>query len=164
MCVHAKWLHDHMDCGPPGSSVHGILQARILQWVAMPSSRGSSQPKDWTTSLGSSCIADVFFTAEPLGMPSKRARHLKICFIKEDMTLKNNLKTNPTSSIISEVQMKTITVIIVWIRMAKLKRLTKPVIDKAVVHLEFSYTDGIYKMENIKLYDSGKLFSSFSKV
>ena len=48
--------------------------------------------------------------------------------------------------------------------MAKLKRLTKPVIDKAVVHLEFSYTDGIYKMENIKLYDSGKLFSSFSKV
>ena len=33
-----------MDCGPPGSSVHGILQARILEWVAMPSFRGSSQP------------------------------------------------------------------------------------------------------------------------
>ena len=33
-----------MDCYPPGSSVHGILQARILEWVAMPSSRGSSQP------------------------------------------------------------------------------------------------------------------------
>ena len=33
-----------MDCSPPGSSVHGILQARILEWVAMPSSRGSSQP------------------------------------------------------------------------------------------------------------------------
>ena len=33
---------------PPGSSVHGILQARILEWVAMPSSRGSSQPKDQT--------------------------------------------------------------------------------------------------------------------
>ena len=31
-----------MDCSPPGSSVHGILQARILAWVAMPSSRGSS--------------------------------------------------------------------------------------------------------------------------
>ena len=30
------------DCSPPGSSVHGILQARILEWVAMPSSRGSS--------------------------------------------------------------------------------------------------------------------------
>ena len=37
-----------MDCSPPGSSVHGILQARILKWVAMPSSRGSSQPRDRT--------------------------------------------------------------------------------------------------------------------
>ena len=37
-----------MDCSPPGSSVHGILQARILEWVAMPSSRGSSRPRAWT--------------------------------------------------------------------------------------------------------------------
>ena len=37
---------DPVDCSPPGSSVHGILQARILQWVAMPSSRESSQPRD----------------------------------------------------------------------------------------------------------------------
>ena len=37
-------LCDPMDCSPPGSSVHGILQARILEWVAMPSSRGSSSP------------------------------------------------------------------------------------------------------------------------
>ena len=36
------------DCSPPGSSVHGILQARILEWVAIPSSRGSSQPRDQT--------------------------------------------------------------------------------------------------------------------
>ena len=35
-----------MDCSPPGSSVHEILQARILEWVAMPSSRGSSPPTD----------------------------------------------------------------------------------------------------------------------
>ena len=47
------------DCSPPGSSVHGILQARILEWVAMPSSRGSSQPRDRTQV---SCIADGFFT------------------------------------------------------------------------------------------------------
>ena len=154
------WLHNHMDCSPPGSSVHGILQTRILEWVSMSSSRGSSQPKDWNTSLGSSCIVGVFFTAEPLGMPSKRARHLKICFIKEDIALKNHFKTNPTSSIISERQIKTIRVIIVWIRMAKLKRLTKSVIDMAMVHLEFSHTDG----GNIKLYQSGKLFGSFSKV
>ena len=37
---------DPMDCSPPGSSVHGILQARILEWVAMPSSRRSSWPRD----------------------------------------------------------------------------------------------------------------------
>ena len=37
-----------MDCSPPGSSVHGIFQPRILEWVARPSSRGSSQPKDRT--------------------------------------------------------------------------------------------------------------------
>ena len=41
-------LCDPMDYSPPGSSVHGILQARILKWVAMPSSRGSSWPRDWT--------------------------------------------------------------------------------------------------------------------
>ena len=53
-------LCDPMDCSPPpGSSVHGILQARILGWVAIPFSRGSSQPRDWTWV---SCIAGRFFT------------------------------------------------------------------------------------------------------
>ena len=37
-----------MDYSPPGSSIHGILQARILEWVTISSSRGSSQPRDWT--------------------------------------------------------------------------------------------------------------------
>ena len=41
-------LGNSMDCGPPGSSVCGILQARILEWVAVPFSRGPSQPRDWT--------------------------------------------------------------------------------------------------------------------
>ena len=45
--------------GPPGSSVYGILQARILEWVAMPSSKGSSQPKGRTQV---SLIAGGFFT------------------------------------------------------------------------------------------------------
>ena len=40
-------LCDPMDYSPPGSSVRGILQARILEWVAIPFSRGSSQPRDW---------------------------------------------------------------------------------------------------------------------
>ena len=39
-------LSDSMDCSLPGFSVHGIFQARILEWVAMPSSRASSQPRD----------------------------------------------------------------------------------------------------------------------
>ena len=48
----AKLLHscpilcDPVDCSPPGSSVHGILQARILEWVAVSFSRGSSPPRD----------------------------------------------------------------------------------------------------------------------
>ena len=50
---------DLMDCSPPGSSVHGILQARILEWVAISFSRGSSRPKDRTRV---SCIASRFFT------------------------------------------------------------------------------------------------------
>ena len=41
-------LCNPMDCSLPGSSVHGILQARILEWIAIPLSRGSSQPRDWT--------------------------------------------------------------------------------------------------------------------
>ena len=58
-----------MACSPPGSSVHGILQARILEWVAMPSSRGSLQPRDQTQFSCVSCIAGRIFTTEPLGKP-----------------------------------------------------------------------------------------------
>ena len=45
-----------MDCSPTGFSAHGILQARILEWVAMPSSRGSSQLRDQTRVSYVSCI------------------------------------------------------------------------------------------------------------
>ena len=52
-------LWDPLDCSPPGSSVHGILQVRILERVVMPSSRGSSRPRvrTWV-----SCIAGRLFT------------------------------------------------------------------------------------------------------
>ena len=50
---------DPMDCSPPSSSVHGVLQARILEWVAIPFSRESSQSRDRTWV---SCIAGEFFT------------------------------------------------------------------------------------------------------
>ena len=49
-------LCDLINDGPPGSSVHGMLQARILEWVAMPSSRGSSHPRDQTCVSYVSCI------------------------------------------------------------------------------------------------------------
>ena len=52
-------LNDPMDCSLPGSSVHGILQVRILEWVAIPFSRGSSWPRNQTQV---SCIAGRFFT------------------------------------------------------------------------------------------------------
>ena len=52
-------LGDPMDRSPPGSSVHGILQARILEWVATSSCRGSFQPRDWAQV---SLIAGSFFT------------------------------------------------------------------------------------------------------
>ena len=48
-------LWNPMDCSPPGSSVHGILQTRILQWVAMPFSRVSSPPRDQTQISYISC-------------------------------------------------------------------------------------------------------------
>ena len=51
------------DCSPQGSSVHGISQARILEWVATSFFRRSSQPRDRT------CISCEFFTSEPPGKP-----------------------------------------------------------------------------------------------
>ena len=53
-----------MNCSPPDSSVHGIFQARILEWVAIPFSQGSSQPRDQTQV---SHIVGRFFTNEPPG-------------------------------------------------------------------------------------------------
>ena len=52
-------LYNLMDCGPSGSSVHGISQTRILEWVAISFTRGSSWPRGWTWV---SCIAGRFFT------------------------------------------------------------------------------------------------------
>ena len=81
--VHAKspqscpTLGDPMDCRPPGSSVHGLLQARVLEWVSMPSSRGSSQPWDWTQV---SCLAGGFFTSATWEAP-----HLGHFWIKKGL-------------------------------------------------------------------------------
>ena len=54
---------------PPGTSVHRIFQARILEWFAISSSRGSSQSRDPTSFSCASCLAGRFFTSELLGKP-----------------------------------------------------------------------------------------------
>ena len=81
LCVCAKLLQscptlcDPVDCSPSGFSVHGILQTRILEWVAMPSFKGSSQPRDWTWVPCVSCIAGRFFIAD---LPGK-SLFLSLC-------------------------------------------------------------------------------------
>ena len=71
-CVSCSVMSDSLrlhGLSPPGSSVHGILQARILEWVAMPFSRGSSQPRDRTQV---SCVVGGFFCClSHQGSPSK---------------------------------------------------------------------------------------------
>ena len=42
------WLFQPLDCSPPGSSLHGISQVKILEWIAISFSRGSFQPREWT--------------------------------------------------------------------------------------------------------------------
>ena len=65
-------LCDPTDCSPPGFSVHGILQPRILEWIAIPFSRGTSQPRDWSLV---SCIAGRFITVWATG------KSIYVCFI-----------------------------------------------------------------------------------
>ena len=72
-------LCNPMDCSSPDSSVHGILQARILEWVTMPSFRGSSRSRDQTKISCVFCIPGGIFTTEPLQAPILGAR-LKFVF------------------------------------------------------------------------------------
>ena len=80
-CVHAKSLQscptlcNPMDWGPPGSTVLGILQARVLEWIAIPSSRGSSRPRDRTRISHISCIGkQILYHWHHLGSP-KMEKH-----------------------------------------------------------------------------------------
>ena len=59
-------LCDPMDCSPPGSSVHGISQARILEWVTIPFSRGSSKPRDWDPELQAESL-HLSYQGSPIG-------------------------------------------------------------------------------------------------
>ena len=70
-----------MDCSSPGSSVRDILQARILEWVAIPLTKGSSQSRDRTYVSHVSCTAGGFFTAEPPGKPLYLTFGVKCCVV-----------------------------------------------------------------------------------
>ena len=74
------WLCDPMNFGPSGSCVHGILQARVLEWVVNPFSRGSSWPRDWTWI---SCTVGRFFT---IGAPREAPAYEWVQFVCKSNT------------------------------------------------------------------------------
>ena len=80
---------DPMDCSPPGSSVHGISQAQTLEWVAISSSRGSSQPRDQTRI---SCMAGGFFTSESMDCKSSQGTD-QLCLSQPSFDGKNQRST-----------------------------------------------------------------------
>ena len=89
------WLCDPMDRYLPGSSVHGILQARILEWLAISSTRVSSWPRD---RAHDSCIVGSFFTSEPQGKPH---RHVLLLLLLSRLlcpTLCDPLDSSPPGS------------------------------------------------------------------
>ena len=97
-CSVAKWcltLCNLMDYSLPGSSVHGISQARILEGIAISFSRGSSWPRDWTRF---SCLAGRFFTTETLGKPFffsepfKNWTKIEQTFLKEKFWVYRNVR------------------------------------------------------------------------
>ena len=77
-CSVCPTLCDPIDCGPPSSSVHGIFQARILEWVAISLSRESSWPRDWTHIPAWHA---EFLTTEPPGKPSEHTTGDLFCYV-----------------------------------------------------------------------------------
>jgi len=90
-------LCNPMNCSPPGSSFHGISQARILEWVAISFSKGSSQPRDQTRVSCVSYIAGRCFTAEPSGLIKNSKRFCQIRFdeLIQKYVWKNKSKWKP---------------------------------------------------------------------
>ena len=89
-----------MDYSLPGFSVHGILQARILDWVAVPFSRGSSQPSNQTRV---SCTAGGFFTSlAPRDAPKITQAGLYICVISKRRNNTFKCIENPILNVVSE--------------------------------------------------------------
>ena len=99
-------LCNPMDCNPPGSSLHGILQARVLQWVAISFSRESSQPRDWTwvSCVPGRCF-NLWATREaPTSQPGVKSCHWEFYSFKgttshclQPSTKSQRIKLNPYS-------------------------------------------------------------------
>ena len=103
-------LCDPMDCSLSGSSVHGILQATILEWITIPFYRGSSWPRDWTQVF---CIAGRFFTV----WATRKAQSVKLYRLRKGFFVfffplvksifqeptENTINGESTESIISSV-------------------------------------------------------------
>ena len=108
LCMHAQLLQlcltlcNPMDCSLAGSSVYGILRARILKWVAMPSSRESFWPRDWTCSSCSSCIASrLFITEPPWKLWHKAHWCASVCAFVSSYPVNTMTNTDPLSSLLT---------------------------------------------------------------
>ena len=98
---HVQLFVTPMDWSPPHSSIHGVFQARILEWVVISFFRGSSLPSDQTHV---SCLAGGFFTAEPPGKPYNPGKRVQS---KQKVTLtpyrigKNSLLSRNATTILN---------------------------------------------------------------
>ena len=84
-------LCNPMNCSPPGSSVHGIVRARILEWVAMPSSRDLPDPGIEPTTPAAPAVQADSSTTEPLGKP----QGLEAIIPKSEGTREDSLPRTP---------------------------------------------------------------------
>ena len=84
---------DPMDCSPSGSSVHGISQARILEWIATSSSRGSSQPRDQShvSCLAGRCLP-LFICQNPAHVPLRFLHFIQKKKQKQPLSLVNDIQ------------------------------------------------------------------------
>ena len=99
-------LCDPMDCDLLGFSVHGILQARMLAWVALPFSRASSQPRDGTRTSCGSCIAGRFFTTKPPRKPFPHCSESVLALHLHSIMFSNKRKRNAFQFLHMEVLQK----------------------------------------------------------
>ena len=113
LCVCAKSLQacptlcKPVDCSPPGSSVRGILQARILKWVAVSFSRGSSQPRNqtWVSYICRQILYQLSYKGSP--KVSTEGTYINIIKARCDKPTENTILNDEKQSISSKIRNKT---------------------------------------------------------